>query len=99
MQHDPDSIDLIVVETVKHGFIAAEPLLLEAYQGFAKRRATGSTPYDDQQIHAALTNIVQLYDKSKQPEKAKAWKDKMVALTSETGNDNETIESLEKVIE
>ena len=61
-------------------FAVAEPLLLEAHEGFTKRRAAGSTPYDDQQVQAVLTNLVQLYEKSNQPEKAKEWKEQLDAL-------------------
>ena len=64
----------------KDEFAAAEPLLLEAYQGFTKRQAAGSTPYDDQQVQAVLTNLVQLYEKSNQPDKAKEWQEKLDAL-------------------
>ncbi len=55
-------------------YAEAEPLLLEAYEGFAKRQAAGSTPYDDEQVQAAVTHLVELYEKSNQPEKAAKWK-------------------------
>ena len=53
-------------------FAAAEPLLLEAYQGFVRRRAAGSAPFEEREFQAALVNLVQLYEKSNQPDKAKA---------------------------
>ena len=58
-------------------YAEAEPLLLEAYEGFAKRQAAGSTPYDDEQVQAAMTHLVELYEKSNQPEKAANWKSKL----------------------
>jgi len=53
-------------------FAAAEPLLLEAYQGFAKRQAAAPTPYDAEELCAAAANLVELYAKSNQPDKAAA---------------------------
>ena len=69
-------------------FAAAEPLLLEAYQGFAKRQAAGSTPYDDQQVQAAVTNLVRLYEKSNQPDKAKEWQEKLDTLKNAAKPEN-----------
>ena len=77
----PDTLESMIVlggiHVQRDEFAAAEPLLLEAYQGFAKRQAAGSTPYDDQQVQEALTQLVQLYEKSNQPDKAKEWKEKL----------------------
>ena len=80
----PDTLESMIVlggiHLQRDEFAAAEPLLLEAYQGFAKRQAAGSTPYDDQKVQEALTQLVQLYEKSNQPDKAKEWKEKLNAL-------------------
>ena len=58
-------------------FTAAEPLLLEAYEGFAKRQAAGATPYEKRTLREALVKLVQLYEKSTQPGKAKQWQEKL----------------------
>ena len=80
----PDTLESVIllggIHVQRDEFAAAEPLLLEAYQGFAQRQAAGSTPYDDQQVQAAVTNLVQLYEKSNQPDKAKEWQEKRNAL-------------------
>ncbi len=68
-------------------YAAAEPLLLEAYQGFAKRQAAGSTPFDEEQLQAAIKNLVQLYENSNQPDKAAEWKAKLDALNADNTKD------------
>ena len=68
------------VEQGKHA--EAEPLLLAAQEGLAKRDASYSTPYDHSQAREACAQLVQLYEKSSQPEKATAWKEKLAALTA-----------------
>ena len=87
----PDTLESMIllggIHVQKDEFAVAEPLLLEAYQGFAKRQAAGSTPYDDQQVQAVLTNLVQLYEKSNQPDKAKEWKGKLDALKAAAQSD------------
>ncbi len=69
------------VEQGKHA--EAEPLLLAAHDGYVKRDAAYPTPYDHSQAREACTQLVQLYEKSNQPEKATAWKEKLAALTEE----------------
>ncbi len=70
------------VEQGKHA--EAEPLLLAAQEGYAKRDAAYPTPYDHSQAREACTHLVQLYEKTNQPDKATAWKEKLAALTEES---------------
>ena len=62
----------------------AETLLVGAYDGYAKRQASFPTPYDGSQAREACAQLVQLYEKSNQPEKATAWKEKLDTLKEET---------------
>ncbi len=57
----------------------AEPLLLEAHQGFAKCFAAAPIPYDERCVQAALGYLVKLYEQSQQPERAAEWKTKLEA--------------------
>jgi len=65
-------ISLGSVHVQRNEFATAEPLLLEAYHGFAKRLAAAPTPYDDEQVQTVMADLVQLYEKSSQPDKAVA---------------------------
>jgi len=65
----------------------AELLLLAAYEGFSKRHTEHPTPYDYRQAIEACEQLVQLYEKSNQPEKATTWKEKLAALTEEPKQD------------
>ena len=76
-------IQLGSVYADQHKQTEAEPLLLEAQQGFAQRNDSSPTPYDAQQCRKALEQLVQLYGKSDQPDKAAAWKEKLNALKEE----------------
>ncbi len=62
-------------------YAEAEPLLLAAHEGYAKRDAAYPTPYDHSQAREACTQLVQLYEKTNQPDKVTAWKEKLAALT------------------
>ena len=68
-------------------YAEAEPLLLAAHEGYAKRDAAYPTPYDHAQAREACTQLVQLYEKSNQPDKATAWKEKLDRLTEEPKQD------------
>ncbi len=68
-------------------YSAAEPLLLQAYEAYVKRQAAGGTPEDKEQLQAAVTNLVQLYEKSGQPDKAKQWQEKLDALKNAAKSD------------
>ncbi len=65
----------------------AEPLLVAAYEGFSRRHTEHHTPFDHAQAREACTQLVQLYEKSNQPDKATAWKEKLTALTEEPKKD------------
>ena len=90
--HHPKTLEtMIQLATVLIGegnCADAEPLLLEAQQGFARRNETDSTPYDHTQTRKTLTLLIQLYEKWNQPEKARTWKEKLDALKAEEKKSN-----------
>jgi eukaryotic-like serine/threonine-protein kinase len=89
-QH-PDTLTTMIqlgsVLAERDEYAKADPLLQEAYEGFTQRREAQPTPYDDSQAREACAQLVQLYEKSLQPEKAAAWKEKLTALTEEPKKD------------
>jgi tetratricopeptide (TPR) repeat protein len=56
-------------------YAAAEPLLLQGYQGM-KQRETQIPHYGKVSLLEAVERLVQLYEATKQPEKARAWRAK-----------------------
>jgi hypothetical protein len=83
----PETLDamlqLAAVQSEKRESFLAEALLLESQQGYFQRNTASPTPYDNAQCRRAMQQLVQLYEKSNQPEKATAWKEKLAALTAE----------------
>jgi lipopolysaccharide biosynthesis regulator YciM len=77
------------MEVQRANYAAAERLLVEAYRGFAKRQAAGSTPFDKEQLQAAVENLVQLYQKSQQPDKGAEWQEQLNTLNSEVRENHE----------
>ena len=69
-------------------YAEAEPLLISVYDESTKLGETSPTPYDQEQCRKAAEQLVQLYEKSNQPEKATAWKEKLTALTEEPKKDD-----------
>jgi tetratricopeptide (TPR) repeat protein len=53
-------------------FTVAEPLLREAYEGLAKRQSQAREPEEAKTMFAAATNLLALYEKTHQPDKAVA---------------------------
>ena len=94
---NPDTLDsMISVGSlyVRQGeYAEAEPLLTEAHKGCLKRQAADRTPRDDQQLHDVLTQLVELYEKSNQQEKADEYRKKLKEheAAPETGGITETI--------
>jgi len=54
--------------------------LVAAEQGYVQRNDSYPTPVDRAQASSACAQLVRLYEKSQQPEKAAAWKEKQKAL-------------------
>ena len=76
-------LQLAAVQREKVESLLAEALLLESQQGYLQRNTASPTPYDNAQYRRAMQQLVQLYEKTNQPEKATAWKEKLTALTEE----------------
>jgi hypothetical protein len=58
-------------------YSAAEPLLLQGYEGMKQREAQIPEPVKITRLTEATERIVQLYEATRQPEKARAWRAKL----------------------
>jgi hypothetical protein len=58
-------------------YAAAEPLLVQGYEGQKAREAQISSPFARHRIAEAGRRVVQLYEASGQPEKAEEWRAKV----------------------
>jgi tetratricopeptide (TPR) repeat protein len=64
-------------------FAEAEPLLIEAYRGFAQRQTANATTYGTRKIAEVVHDLVKFYENSEQPEKAVTWQEKLDAMETE----------------
>jgi tetratricopeptide (TPR) repeat protein len=69
-------------------FAEAEPLLIEAYRGFAERQRANATPYGKRKVTEVVHDLVKFYKNSEQPEKAVTWQEKLDAMETETESDD-----------
>jgi hypothetical protein len=60
-------------------YAEAEPLLLEGYQGMKQREAKMNYPFRVVRLAEAAERLVRLYEATNQPEKARAWREKLAA--------------------
>jgi serine/threonine protein kinase/tetratricopeptide (TPR) repeat protein len=60
-------------------YAEAEPLLLEGFQGMKDREKTIPPPFNKIRLSEAVERLVQLCEARQQPEKARAWRDKLNA--------------------
>jgi tetratricopeptide (TPR) repeat protein len=57
-------------------FAEAEPLLRQGYEGMKQREAKVD-PFNKRRLTETVERIVQLYEATKQPEKARTWREKL----------------------
>ena len=79
-----------MVSYVQQGkFAEGESLLLECQRAYTQRAEPGTSSYYVAQLKQTCRHLVQLYQKSSQPDKAAEWEAKLNALTERTQADPE----------
>jgi tetratricopeptide (TPR) repeat protein len=85
---NPDTLAVVAslgcVQERRGEYATAEPLLLEADRGFVKRQEGGGTLSDDKHVLVLMMALVELYEKSNQPDKAMEWQERLNALKAVT---------------
>ncbi len=64
-------------------YAAAEPLLLQGYEGLKQHEDKILAGYKDIRLTEAAERLVRLYEATKQPEKAAAWREKILESSNQ----------------
>ena len=76
-------------------YAEAEPLLLSGYEGMKEREAEIRPDVRATRLKGAIERLVQLYEETKQPEKAAQWRQKLAEFDSGRGEER-PVEGQEK---
>jgi tetratricopeptide (TPR) repeat protein len=68
-------------------YAEAEPLLLSGYEGMKQREAEIRSDMRATRLKEAIERLVQLYEETKQPEKAAQWREKLAESDSGRGEE------------